>query len=188
MKLNNDEEKDLRKNSNAQKLALYWLLGLIYSAFIGVQLGRIQAITNFNYTLHEMLLIPATLALYIGPVVFIIYLYYLIKYLRKGGRQKGNFISKVKAIIVIVSIIIIASITAHQSHEVHTGGIFELEEKLYEEGKYYLVFDDKKLKVSMNEYQLVEVNEEYLVSFIWNSRTPNKGRLETIEPIKYKKY
>jgi hypothetical protein len=48
---------------------------------------------------------------------------------------------------------------SHQFHEVSTGGIFELKQKLHEEGKYYLVFDDKKIRASKNEFQLVEVNQ-----------------------------
>ena len=184
MKPNNEEGKDNQKLFKSQKLALYWLLGLIYSGFIGLQLGRIQAIADFNYSLHEILYVPLNLALFLVPVVFLIYLYLVIKYLRKRGRQKGNLKTRVRAIMVIVSIIVIFSITSHQFHEVSTGGIFELKQKLHEEGKYYLVFDDKKIRVSKNEFQLVGVNQQYLVSFVWNSRSPNKGQLETIEPLK----
>ncbi|MBU8878885.1 hypothetical protein BGM26_07790 [Bacillus sp. FJAT-29790] len=184
MNLNNEEGKDNQKLFRAQKLALYWLLGLIYSGFIGLQLGRIQAIADFNYSLHEILYVPFNLAIFLVPVVFLIYLYHVIKYLRKRRRQKGNLKTKVKAIMVIISIIFIFSITNHQFHEVSTGGIFVLKQKLHEEGKYYLVFDDKKISVSVNEFQLVEVNQQYLVSFVWNSRSPNKGRLKTIEPFK----
>jgi hypothetical protein len=31
---------------------------------------------------------------------------------------------------------------------------------------------------------LVEENETYLITFVWNQKTPNKGMLQTIEPIK----
>ncbi|MFJ5624579.1 hypothetical protein ACIQD3_18025 [Peribacillus loiseleuriae] len=184
MKLNSEEEKDLRKLYEAQKVVLYWLLGLIYLAFIGLQLGRVQAIADFNYSLHELMYTPFNLALFIVPIMFLIYLYYSINYSRKRGRKKGNIKARIKAVVVIISVITILSITNHQFHEVSTEGVFKLEEKLHEEGQYFLVFDDKKIKVSINEYQLVEINENYVVSFIWNLRTPNKGRLETIEPFK----
>jgi hypothetical protein len=71
----------------------------------------------------------------------------------------------------------------HQSKEVSTAGIFVLEQKLLVDGEYYLVIDERQIKVSRNEYQLAEVENEYLVSFIWNSRS-QKGILETIEPVK----
>jgi hypothetical protein len=35
------------------------------------------------------------------------------------------------------------------------------------------------VRVSHNEYQLVEENETYLISIVWNKRTPNKGMLKT---------
>ncbi|WP_221845560.1 hypothetical protein [Bacillus sp. S/N-304-OC-R1] len=167
---------------------MYWLLGLIYSAFIGLQLGRVQAIADFNYSLHEIMYLPFNLAVFIVPVIFLIYLYFLIKYFRKRGsvKVKENLKASIKAAVIIISVITILSIINHQFHEVSTGGVFKLEEKLQEKGKYYLIFDDKKIKVSMNEYKLVKVNEKYIVNFIWNLKTPNEGKLTTIEPMKEK--
>ncbi|WP_019412703.1 hypothetical protein [Paenisporosarcina sp. TG20] len=184
MTLFKEEESDLQKLFKAQRLALYWLLGFIYLAFIGLQLGRVQAITNFNYSLHEILYLPFNLAIFIVPVLFLIYLYYVIKYLRKRGKQKINNKTRGMVILVIASIITIFSITEHQFHEVSTGGVFEVEQKVYIEGKYFLVFNNQQIEVSMNEFKLVEVNKEYVVSYIWNSRSPNKGRLEAIELMK----
>ncbi|MBY0121608.1 hypothetical protein H0173_06685 [Bacillus sp. S/N-304-OC-R1] len=164
------------------------MLGLIYSAFIGLQLGRVQAIADFNYSLHEIMYLPFNLAVFIVPVIFLIYLYFLIKYFRKRGsvKVKENLKASIKAAVIIISVITILSIINHQFHEVSTGGVFKLEEKLQEKGKYYLIFDDKKIKVSMNEYKLVKVNEKYIVNFIWNLKTPNEGKLTTIEPMKEK--
>ncbi|MER2090630.1 MAG: hypothetical protein ABS920_12895 [Sporosarcina sp.] len=180
----NYTERYIEKLYKAQKLALYWLLGLIYSGFIGLQLGRIQAIADFNYNLHEMMYVPFTIALFVVPVVFVIYIYLLIKYLLERGQQKTNFKTSIQAVLVIASIIVIVSITAQQFSEVSTGGVFEVEKKLHEDRKYYLVLDDKKVRVSYNEFQLVEENQQYLISFVWNKRTPYKGQLETIEPLK----
>lgn len=184
MKLNNKEEKDIQKLFKAQKLALYWFLGLIYSGFIGLQLGRIQAITDFNYRLHEIMYLPVNIALFVVPVVFFIYIYLVIKYLRIRGRQKTNLKTIIHTVLVIVSIVVVVTITAYQSSEVSTGGVFEIEQKLHEESRYYLVFNDKKVRVTYNEFQLVEENQKYLISFVWNKRSPKKGLLETIEPLK----
>ncbi|OIJ14232.1 hypothetical protein BKP37_09120 [Anaerobacillus alkalilacustris] len=184
MNVNKNDEKDIQRFFKAQKLALYWLLGLIYSAFIGLQLGRIQAIADINYSLHEIMHVPFYFALFIVPVLFLIYMYFLINYLRKRGRQTTNLKTVVQAIVVITSIIIVVSITAYQSFEVSTGGVFEVEQKKHEDRKYYLVLNDKKVRVSYNEFQLVEEKQQYLISFVWNKRSPNKGRLKTIEPIK----
>lgn len=176
--------KELNKLYKAQRIALFVILGLIYSAFIGTQLGRIRAITDFNYTLHELLFVPATLALYLGPVLFLVYLYLFIKYVKRRGRRSLQLISTVKTVTIIASIMTILIILNHQSHEVSTGGIFVLEQKLLVDGNYYLVIDERHINVSRNEYQLAEVGKKYLVSFIWNSRSPQNGLLETIEPLK----
>ncbi|MFJ7738834.1 hypothetical protein ACIQ2D_21235 [Lysinibacillus sp. NPDC097287] len=179
-----DKERDVQKLYKAQKLALYWLLGLIYSGFIGFQLGRIQAITDFNYNLHEIMYVPSAIALYVVPVVFLIYIYFLIKYLLVMGKQKVGVKTSIQAVFVIVSILVVVSITSHQSHEVSTTGVYEVEKKLHQDRKYYLVVDDKTVRVSYNEFQLIEKNHLYLISFVWNKRTPHKGQLETIEPVK----
>ncbi|WP_332651692.1 hypothetical protein [Lysinibacillus sp. 54212] len=180
----NGKDRHVQKLYKAQKLTLYWLLGLIYSGFIGFQLGRIQAIADFNYNLHELMFVPATIALFVVPVLFLIYLYFLIKYLLGRGKQKMSLKTSTLAGLVVVSIIGIVFITGYQSLEVSTSGIFEVDQKLQEERKYYLVFDDQRVSVSYNEFQLVEENQQYLISFVWNKRTPNEGRLETIEPLR----
>ena len=87
-------------------MALYWLLGFIYSGFIGLQLGRIQAIADFNYNLHELMYVPFTIALFVVPVVFLIYIYLLIKYLLGRGKQKTNLKTSTQAVLVIASIIV----------------------------------------------------------------------------------
>lgn len=183
MNLNNKEE-EIQKSYKAQRIALYWLLAIIYLSFIGLQLGRIQAIADFNYNLHEIMYLPFSIAIFVVPALFLIYIYLFTKYLWKRGRKKTDIKTIVKSILIISSIVIILAITEYQFQEVSTGGVFKVEQKLYDDRKYYLVINDKKIKVSYNEFQLVEENKQYLISFILNKRTPDKGKLETIEPLK----
>ena len=61
--------------------------------------------------------------------------------------------------------------------------MFKVEQKLYEDRKYYLVIEDKKVKISYNEFELIDENQEYLIGFVWNKQTPNKGKLLTIKPL-----
>ncbi len=177
------EEHDATTLYKKQKRALFSLLGIIYFGFIALQLGRVQAITNFNYSLHEIMFVIATLSLYATPFALIIYIYNLIKYVRKRGKQKTRFKTILKTVLVIASIIAIIAVMNHQSQEVSTSGVFEIQRKLYEEGKYYLVIEDRKIRVSQNEYQLIEVKKQYLIHFHWNGNSPNKAYLNTIEPI-----
>ncbi|MBT2636825.1 hypothetical protein [Bacillus sp. ISL-39] len=182
MKFNNDEEQEKRKVWKDQRTSLYWLLGIIYITFLSMQLGRVQAISDFNYSLHEMLYIPATLSFFLVPIALLFYIYFVIKYLRKWGVQKPNIMTSVKAVFVIVSLITIFSIITSQSNEISTGGILIIEQKIQEENKYFFVLNGKKIRVSRNEFHLVEVNREYFGSYVWNSQT-DRGKLETIEPI-----
>jgi len=66
---------------------------------------------------------------------------------------------------------------------VKTGGIFEVKDKVQEESKYYLILEDKKISVSRNEFNLINAKESYLISFVWNSLSPQKGKLTNIEPF-----
>lgn len=180
---NNAEEK-LKRLYVAQKSFLYLLLGIVYLAFIGLQLARIQAIADFNYTLHEILYVPFAVALFVAPVLFLIYIILVVMYLSKRGKQRIGLKTSIKAMLVIASLVFIVSTTVYQFHELSTTGVFEIEEKLYEDRKYYVVLDDKKVKVTFNEFQLIEENEQYLINFVWNKRTPDRGKLKTIEPIR----
>lgn len=178
-----EKEIEIKKSYKAQRIVLYALLGFIYMSFIGLQLGRIQAIADYNYSLHEIMYVPFSIAIFAVPALFLIYLVLFIKNLRKRGRKKANLKTIVQSFLIISSIVIILFITEYQFNEVSTSGIFKVEQKLHEDRKYYLLLQDTKVRLSHNEFQLIEEKEEYLVSFKWNKRNPNEGKLETIEPL-----
>ena len=159
-----DKEYEIEQLYRRQKLALYGLLGLIFSAFIGLQLGRIQVITDFNYNLHEFLYAQFTIALFVVPLLFIVYIYCLLTYLLKRGKRKPSFKSSFQVVCVLASLIVIGLITAYQFQEVSTGGVYMVEKKLQEEKKYYLVLDNKKVSVSYNDFENVEENQPYLIT------------------------
>ena len=175
-----DKEHEIKQLYNRQKFALYGLLGLIFSAFVGLQLSRIEAIAKFNYNLHEILFVPFTIAFFVVPGLFIVYTYYLVRYVLKRGKRKPSLKTSMKAISVLAALIVIGLITAHQFQEVSTSGVFMVEKKLQEDEEYYLVLDDKKVSVSYNVFQLVEEDQQYLISFVWNKKTPYKGKLKRI--------
>lgn len=179
----NENGMDIIKSYKSQKKALYWLLALIYLSFIGLQLGRIQAIADFNYNLHEMMYLPFSISMFLVPVLFLIYIFLFIKYIRKRGKKKIDSKTVLQSIAIIFSVVIIISITEYQFQEVSTAGVFEVKDKIQDDRKYYLLIDEKNIKVSYNEFQLVKANQQYLISFIWNKRNPDKGILQTIELI-----
>ncbi|SOC25070.1 hypothetical protein SAMN05880501_11814 [Ureibacillus xyleni] len=181
MEQNNKEE--IKKLYEAQQMVLYSLLALLYLAFVGLQLGRIQSIADYNYNLHEMMYLPFNIAIVVVPVLFLIYLFLFTKYVRKRGIKPLKLKTIAKAIVIITSIAVIMTITEHQFQEVSTGGVFIVEQKRNENGKFYLIINDKMVRVSQNEFQLVEENQQYLINFLWNKRNPNEGKLETIRPL-----
>ncbi|RUL45644.1 MULTISPECIES: hypothetical protein [Lysinibacillus] len=185
MKQNNRErkEEEIKKLFEAQKIVLYCLLVLIYLSFIGLQLGRIQTITDFNYNLHEMMYLPFNIAIFVVPALSLIYVFLFVKYISKRGRKKSDLKTIIKTVVTISSIVIIVMITEHQFQEVSTSGVFIVEQKRYDNGKYYLITNNKKVRVSHNEFELVEENQQYLINYIWNKRTSDIGRLETIQRI-----
>nr|WP_106779130.1 hypothetical protein [Lysinibacillus timonensis] len=185
MEQNNREEKEeeIKKLFEAQRMVLFGLLALIYLSFIGLQLGRIQAITDFNFNLHEMMYLPFNIAIFVVPPLLLIYAFLFVKYISKRGKKKSDLKTIIKTIVTISSIVIIVMITEHQFQEVSTGGVFIVEQKRYDNGKFYLIIDDKIVRVSHNEFELVEEDQQYLINYTWNKRTPDIGKLETIKPI-----
>ncbi|MBC9784977.1 hypothetical protein H1S01_10700 [Heliobacterium chlorum] len=177
-----DEDKRVSNITKIRKVILYWLLGIIYTAFIGLQLGRIQSIADYNYTLHEMFYIPANLAIYFVPILFLIYIYLVIISSRRHPREKLSSITKLKTGLVVTSIIAISLTVVYQFNESLLSGIFEIKEKSQDGSSYYLVIEDKKILVSKNEYNLIKVNTNYLITYLWNSFSPDTGKLLSIEP------
>jgi hypothetical protein len=169
------EERRTRKN------ALYWLLGTIYTVFISLQLIQSRILINVNYGLHEMAAVPINAAIFIGPIVLIIYLNLEIKAVRKYGFKTLIPRSKVKAALIIISLILVFASARYQLHQVSTSGLFEVKNKVQQHQNYYLVLEDKKIKVSRSEFNLVDVNEQYMISFSWNPLSPEKGKLIYIE-------
>ncbi|RHW35021.1 hypothetical protein D1B33_13335 [Lysinibacillus yapensis] len=53
---------------------------------------------------------------------------------------------------------------------------------LEEDGKHYLLIEDRKLKISEASFQRIELDEnrEYTISYSYNKLIPKKGRVENI--------
>lgn len=181
--LQNGRQNKFSELARTKKVVQYLLLSIIYISFFTFQLTRIQAISNFNYRLHEILYLPFNVAMFLVPVVFLVYMYLVIKCLIKKANEPTGFIAKLKGLLVFISVLAILAIVGYQMHEVKTGGIFEVKDKVQEESKYYLILEDKRISVSRNEFNLINAKESYLISFVWNSLSPEKGKLINIEPF-----
>ncbi len=52
--------------------------------------------------------------------------------------------------------------------------------------KLLYVLEDKNVRITRNEYNLINEDAMYLVEYEWNRLRPTIGRLETIELIEMK--
>lgn len=180
-KLENNEEKDLMQKK--KKIVLYCLLGTIYIAFLGFELS--QYLINFNYGLHlhEILCLPFNLAIYLVPFLFLVYMFFVLQSFRKKTNKKSSNKTKLKTILIVISLIFISYTLNYQFHEHSTVGVFTIDQKFQTGNKYFIQVKDYKIRCTRTEFNLITVNKEYLVDYNWNSLSPNTGKLINIEPI-----
>lgn len=176
-------QRKVQQAYDAQKFVLYMLLSLIYVSFICIQLGSIQAITDFSFTLHELLYFPANLALFVGPPLFILYVVLLAKYWKVRERKKPSRKSILSFAAVVLSLLMVGSITVYEFGKITTAGFFKIEHKLQEDDDYYIYISETKLKVSQADYELVDTNQEYFIQYVWHELTPDVGKILEIEPV-----
>src|SRR5690606_22673313 len=78
---------------------------LIFSViicFISIGLGQIQAIADFNYTLHEMLYLPINIGIFLIPLEVLLVIYYFIRWIvnvKRGTEGK----SKINILLILSS-------------------------------------------------------------------------------------
>lgn len=183
LKMGSGEEIRIDNLFEAKKTALRVLLISIYVAFFSFQLAQIDFITELSFSLHELLYLPVNLAIFFVPVLFLIYMLFVLKCIGKKSTEAVSWNIKIKKAFVILSLLSIFAIFYYQVHGISTSGVFVIKEKLEEGNKCYLVLNDKKVRVTRNEFNLVNTNQEYLIEFEWNSLSPHRGRLERIQLI-----
>ena len=182
-KMIGEEEARIENLFEVKKTALRVLLISIYIAFFSFQLAQIDFIAEFSFSLHELLYLPVNLAIFFVPVLFLIYMFFVLKCIGKKSTEAVSRNIKIKKAFVILSLLSIFAIFYYQVHGISTSGVYEVKEKLEENNKYYLVLNDKKIRITRNEFSLINTNQEYLIGFEWNTLSPHKGRLENIQQL-----
>ncbi|WP_141705390.1 hypothetical protein [Vulcanibacillus modesticaldus] len=66
-------------------------------------------------------------------------------------------------------------------NENSTTGIFEVESKVREGNYYYINLGDIKIRCTQNEFNLISINQKYLITYTWNNYSPGKGKLINIQ-------
>ena len=90
--------------------------------------------------------------------------------------KKANI---VLGIFIIGSVVILGR---YIMNGMSTEGYFIIEEntKFKENGKYYLILEDKKIEVSKKVFDRIEENKHYDIKFSWNKLNGDKGKLAEI--------
>jgi hypothetical protein len=145
-----------------------------------------QWLNNNNYSLHELMALPYQLFLFLIPLLLLPWIYYSIRTLSelelKGLLSKHTLMNILTTLLVVL--IIAFQIT--RFYGVYTSGVFQVESKWRDGEKYYIVLEDKNVRITRNEYNLINEDAMYLVAYEWNRLRPTIGRLETIELIEMK--
>jgi hypothetical protein len=164
---------------------------LFYTVYIGIVcliLGQIQAIADFNYTLHEIMYLPVNIAIFIVPIEFIAFVYYWIRWrskIREEQVKKQHW--RLKRVLAICFLLLPFCYFMYQTNDVHTSGVYSNITKYQEGNRYYIDAVGKKIRCSKDEYNMIDPEKEYLISFDSNKLFPAKGWLRDIDLCKKSK-
>jgi len=142
-----------------------------------------QWLSNTNYTLHELMALPYQLFLCLIPIMIVIWIYYLIHTLSELKFRRMSIKNILINIATTMIVILIIGFQIIRFYGVYTGGVYEIESKWRDGEQYYIVLGEKNIKCTRNEYNLIQEDDKYLITFEWNKLRSNIGQLETIKPI-----
>jgi hypothetical protein len=166
-----------------RKLLTKIIIITVYISLFSYLLGDIQSIANWNYTIHEILYLPITLAIYVLPIIFIFWSYYFFKSF-KLFRTSLSLKEVLKNFGIVLSVLVILLFFLVQQKSITTSGIYIIENKAKIERSYYIKLNNKSVRCTWNEYNLIETGKTYLITYEWNQLLHQKGKLEYIEPVK----
>lgn len=163
--------------TKSRRMIGYSILALIYMSFTCWWLAGLQAITDVSFTLHELMYVPMSLLFILGPILFLMYSYYVAKTIRHNVRWFSG-----KSVLIAFSLLFIGCSFSLQQRNVYISGIYEEVDKLKQDGRYYIMLEDRKIQVTESDYALVDEGASYLLSYDWHPKR-QKGELDYIERI-----
>ncbi|MED4017736.1 hypothetical protein [Sutcliffiella cohnii] len=174
------ENTELNKLYDRKKIAQYWLLGVVLITYCSLQINRYSILINIDYSLHEVISALANL-MWLIPIFSIVYIILTAKYLFKRGlKQRPSIVLLIRDLIILIAVCGISGMIVYYLGEVSTSGVIKIEGKIVENDQYYVVINEKKIKVTSNEFHLIDKSQEYMGSYVWNQFTPDKGKLTRI--------
>ena len=177
------EDKIESKYENKQ-LLLKIILFTEYISFICLVIGQMRLFADFSYQLHEIMYLPINIAIFVLPLEMIVFIYYRIRWrIQIRGEEIKNNYWRLKKLITVILVLIPVIYFIYMTKGVHTTGIYDNISKQRIENKFYITIEDKNIRCTNNEYNLIDTSKEYMISYEWNKFFPTKGRLKYIELI-----
>lgn len=171
------------------KLFIILLLTLMMDATC-LALGQLQSISDYSFTLHELFFIPINISILAIPIELIMFIYYSTKYF-KNIRKTTILMDlgyKIKIFIYILCMAFTIGLFCYQLNEDKISTISTITNKIIEGQDNYIMVNNIKIKCTKNEYNLINVKEEYFIGYKWNRLKPNVIKLDNINPTApYKK-
>lgn len=181
MLVKHDKNKHLAKRDNI-------FIALILTLTIGVvclELLQNEAISDFNYGLHELLALPVNVAIFIVPVQLIMLCYYSTRYFKDIWKATGlmDIKYKIKSLMCVTYMVFIIFAAYYIFNSCRTGGVFTVIDKINDGSKSYLVVENIKIECTKNEFNLVKIDETYIIDYKWNRLKSNVGYLIEIKTM-----
>lgn len=87
-----------------------------------------------------------------------------------------------KKILIFIGVFITGAVIwvgYYQLNGVTTEGYFAIQEDniLEENGKYYIFLEGRKIEVSEDLFEKIQVNHQYQIEYKWNKFSPNDGKI-----------
>ena len=145
-------------------------------------LHQVQGIIDFNYNLHAMLAMLVNFSIFIVPIELVMFTYYSTRYFKNiwKATMLTDLRYKVKVFTCIICLFFTITLIYYQINIVTTSLVSNVTNKTIEGNSTYIIVNSKNIKCTRNEYNLINLNEEYSISYKWNHLKPNVGKLDSI--------
>lgn len=172
LKSKNKERMLFQKKTNT----LYFLFGLVFTGFVSLRIAEIPFLNEFYYNLSEMLHGYFFLCIIFFPFAFFTYLYFQIKYTLTNKEKPSSWVTLRHVLLICLTIFFVKE-TFYELNGGIAEGYYTIENhnKLYENDKYYLFLEGKKVEVSVDTFNQMELNNQYRIKYKWNKLSPDRG-------------
>lgn len=157
--------------SSKNKAALVLLISNIVEILALIVIATDMFMDDF-YALRELIAVIVNIGMVIIPIEFIVWIVLIIRSKKEKTAPKSAE-NKALPWITSASCALLVCFGIVFSQGVSTTTYFrEGPEKITENGKYYLVLENKKVRISEERYEKIKPGKGYSVYYKWNKLVP----------------